>query len=387
MSKATPLRPYTSELADFVPDALTDLIGSKGVEVVQRVGVDVVKQVIGDVLCGLNLRNSTEMLTRRRLGMLNAATFVMFLQGVDRYNDLVVRLPQMAARELKDTKSKPERWLLQWVIGLTTKGVQNVLRDSHKELDVYVSRFAEASADIVRRCHDQFGPLEVEAKFGGKPVRVSWDFFVALFCTIGSQTLAIRGSEKSTYGKLFERLVLGSVLSILGFRLVSPSDVPSKPRGVFWLSSQFGTREADATLIIRPGIAVRFDLGFIGRGNPEISKDKVSRFERQLEIREEKYYSSTFVIVDRIGARSKIVEQATKIGGVIIQMSLSQWPQQLASQLARAHRFSHDILRMKAADVDNYLRARVSEIDVSQFVRAMAPLIADEEDEPDENTS
>lgn len=57
--------PYSSELAEFVPDILTDLIGSRGVEVVERVGTDVVKDIIADVLCGLNLRNSTEMLTRR----------------------------------------------------------------------------------------------------------------------------------------------------------------------------------------------------------------------------------------------------------------------------------------------------------------------------------
>lgn len=103
---------YTSELVDFVPRALTDLIGSKGVEVVERVGIDAVKEVIADVLCGLNLRNSTEMLTRRRLGMLNAATLVMFLGGIAKYHDLVNRIPKMAAKGLRETKSKPERWVL-----------------------------------------------------------------------------------------------------------------------------------------------------------------------------------------------------------------------------------------------------------------------------------
>ncbi len=381
MKTNPPRSPYASELAEFVPQALTDLIGSKGVEVVERVGMEVVKEVIGDVLCGLNLRNSTEMLTRRRLGMLNAATLVMFLSGVERYRDLAQRLPHIAAKGLKETKSKPERWLLQWTIGLTTKGVQNVLRDSQKELDTYVSRFGEATTDIIARCRKQFGELRADFRLGDKRSSVSWDFFVALFCTIGSQTLAIRGSEKSTYGKLFERLVLGSVLSILGFKLVSHENLPPKPRGVFWLSSQFGAREADATVILRPGVAVRFDLGFIGRGNPEISKDKVSRFERQLEIHEEKYYSSTFVVVDRVGDRSKIVEQAEKIDGVIIQMSLSQWPQQLAKQLQFKHDFSHPILKMDSRKVEEFLRKGVRELDVTQFVAAMSPLIEEEEDE------
>lgn len=376
--------PYSSELSEFVPQILTDLIGSKGVEVVERVGTDVVKDIIADVLCGLNLRNSTEMLTRRRLGLMNSATFVMFLRGVAQYKDLVNRFPGIASRGLKDTKSKQERWLLQWMIGLTTKGVQNILRDSQDALDNYVAKFSEASQDIVRRCEKEFGPLSAELQLRREEkISVSWDFFVSLFCTIGSQTLAIRGSEKSTYGKLFERLVLGSVLTILGFDLTKPDEVPEKPRNLFWLSSQFGAREADATVILKPGVAIRFDLGFIGRGNPEISKDKVSRFERQLELNEKKYYSTTFVIVDRIGDRSKIVEQAKKIEGVIIQMSFTRWPQQLANELRQKFNYTHEITKMRPHEVENYLRERVQQIDIGRFVRAVSPLISDEEDEAD----
>lgn len=378
--------PYSSELSEFVPQVLTDLIGSKGVEVVERVGTEVVKDIIADVLCGLNLRNSTEMLTRRRLGMMNSATFVMFLRGVAQYNDLVKRLPAAASRGLKETKSKQERWLLQWAIGLTTKGVQNVLRDSQEALDNYVAKFTEASQDIVRRCEREFGPLTVDVQLNGKEkLSVSWDFFVSLFCTIGSQTLAIRGSEKSTYGKLFERLILGSVLTVLGFDLTDPDRIPHRPRNLFWLSSQFGAREADATVILKPGVAIRFDLGFIGRGNPEISKDKVSRFERQLELNEKQYYSTTFVIVDRIGDRSKIVEQAKRIDGVVIQMSLTQWPQSLAKELKQRFDFKHEILKMNPREIESYLRTRVQKIDIARFVQAVSPLISDEEDEPDED--
>lgn len=375
---------YTTNLAHVVPQALTDLIGSKGAEVIERVGVEAVKEVIADVLCGRNLRNSTEMLTRRRLGMLNAATLVMFIGGVTRHRNFVQMLPDLAANGLKETKSKPERWLLQWMVGLTTKGVQNVLRDSHEALDAYITKFSETSGDIVRRCKEQFGEIagEIQVSNGNK-ILVSWEFFIALFCTIGSQTLAIRGSEKSTYGKLFERLVLGSVLSILGFRLVAFNSIPKDPKMVFWLSSQFGARESDATLIVKPGTAVRFDLGFIGRGNPEISKDKVSRFERQLDIHDKAYYSTTFVIVDRIGDRSKIIDQAKNIGGVIIQMSLSQWPQELASELNKKHGFTHKILKMDPAEADAFVREQVKSQDISRFVTAVSALITEEEDEPE----
>src|SRR3990172_192510 len=104
----------------------------------------------------------------------------------------------------------------------------------------------------------------------------------SLIKTIGAQTLAIRGSEKSAYGKLFEKLVLGSLLHILGFKHIAPP--PQEYEKVFWLSSRNEKRESDATLLYELGQGVRFDIGFIGRGNPEISLDKVTRFEREISL-------------------------------------------------------------------------------------------------------
>jgi hypothetical protein len=52
----------------------------------------------------------------------------------------------------------------------------------------------------------------------GKQTPLTWKDITRLTTAIGSLTLTIRGSDKSIYGKLFERLILGSVLSILGFQ-------------------------------------------------------------------------------------------------------------------------------------------------------------------------
>jgi hypothetical protein len=71
-------------------------------------------------------------------------------------------------------------------------------------------------------------------------------------------------------------------LHILGFEYVTPP--PHKTSRVFWLSSREERRESDATLLYEAGKGVRFDIGFIGRGNPEISLDKVSRFEREISL-------------------------------------------------------------------------------------------------------
>lgn len=370
---------YKSAIGAHVPTAMTELIGSRGVDVIKRIGVNEVKRVVADVLCGVNLRDSTELLTRRRIGMLNAATLVLFLRGITASSKFLEELPRIAAEGLKDRPLKQEKWLLQWVLGLTTKGVQNILRDSHTALDNYRSHFAHTHQDIVRRCTSEFGPVAGVIRLDGqREVPVSWEFMLSLFCTIGSQTLAIRGSEKSTYGKLFERLVLGSVLQVLGFKLVSYP--PRETKNVFWLSSQMETRESDATVLCGPGKAVRFDIGFIGRGNPEISKDKVSRFERQIEVANRKYYCATFVVVDRVGERSKIGEQAKAINGTIVQMSMSYWPRLLAKELEKKVGYRSKIATVSDSRIEAWLRSAADKVKIEQFVEATSQLISEEQD-------
>ena len=164
-----------------------------------------------------------------------------------------------------------------------------------------------------------------------------------LLNTIGAQTLAIRGSEKSAYGKLFEKLVLGALLCLLGFKYVTPP--PEEFKGVFWLSSREQKRESDATLLYDKGKGVRFDIGFIGRGNPEISLDKVTRFEREISFgRSSHFYMATIILVDRIGKNSRIEQLAQVIGGNIVQMSASYWPQQVARVLHEALGFEHELV-------------------------------------------
>ena len=284
---------------------------------------------------------------------------------------------------LKGQTSKQERWLLQWILGLTTKGVQNILRDDHRALDRYQSHFVKTQQDISERCAREFGPIAGIVKLNGQQeVPLSWDFLLSLFCTVGSQTLAIRGSEKSTYGKLFERLVLGSALNILGFTYVPYP--PQETHNVFWLSDRLGTRESDATALCGPGKAIRFDIGFIGRGNPEISKDKVSRFERQFEMGDQTYYCATFVVVDRIGERSRIVEQARAINGTIIQMSMSYWPKVLAKALQEKTDYRAALVDIPDSKVEPWLRREMEKVGIEQFVEATSTLIAEEKDAEEE---
>ena len=117
-----------SSLSDLLAPYAMSLIGSTGVDFVQQIGIDATKDVVLDVLCGRNLRDATEMVTRRRLAMLNGALLAMLLQGEAQWPGFVEQLPEFAARRLREGGlDKTEKWLTHWALGLTNKAVQNVL--------------------------------------------------------------------------------------------------------------------------------------------------------------------------------------------------------------------------------------------------------------------
>lgn len=132
-----------------------------------------------------------------------------------------------------------------------------------------------------------------------------WPNLLRCLLAVGASTLTTRGSEKSMYGKTFEKLVMGSTLTILGFELIDRKDTSKKSK-VFWLSDKKDdVREIDTTILIRPGVGVKFDIGFIGPGNTEISLDKVTRYGNTLKRDDSTYLVTTIILVDKIGERSK----------------------------------------------------------------------------------
>jgi hypothetical protein len=68
-------------LADLLPENFEALLESKGVNFIKTAGAENVRNIIVDVLCGQNLRASTEQLTRLRLGKISAATLMVYLLG------------------------------------------------------------------------------------------------------------------------------------------------------------------------------------------------------------------------------------------------------------------------------------------------------------------
>jgi hypothetical protein len=368
-------------LSDLLPKNFDTLLESNGITFIKRAGEENVRQVVVDVLCGNNLRASTEHLTRLRLGRLNAATFMIYLSGLQTAKDFVHTIPRMAFGKITGRASKSEKEVCKWMIGLTGKGVQNVLRDDERQLKKYIESFANNLERLATEIEKESGKLQCCVQLAnGKESILNWHDMLSLFCTIGSQTLAIRGSEKSTYGKLFERLVLGSVMAALGFeQTIYP---PKKTSKVFWLSSKIGEREADATLLVAPGQAIRFDLGFIGRGNPEITKDKVSRFERNLEINKQTYHSATCIIVDRVGEGSGLEEQAKRAGAKVIQMSMSYWPIELGQWLSTKFKHESDIANCRPAELSALLKQKLATVSFENFVQGLT--VSESEDDKQE---
>jgi len=61
-----------------MPQAGKDLIAYTGKEVISKVGADLIKNIIASVLCGENVRDLTEDLTKRRVAIINGALLTLF---------------------------------------------------------------------------------------------------------------------------------------------------------------------------------------------------------------------------------------------------------------------------------------------------------------------
>jgi hypothetical protein len=368
MRKKMPKKGSIHHLSELLSPSALELLSASGSELVQQIGLDVVRGVVLDILRGRNLRDSTEVLTRRRIAALNLATLTLFMAGSSLSEDFITRLPDLAKETLSRKRvDKAERWLAQWMLGLTDKAFQNVLRDDPQALLEYRERYVQTCQEVITVHAKEYGVLQGQIQLNsGLKAQINWLWMTYLLNAVGAQTLAIRGSEKSAYGKLFEKLVLGALLYILGFKQILPP--PEEFEGVFWLSSRGERRESDATLLYKPGKGVRFDIGFIGRGNPEISLDKVTRFEREISLGHSTYYMATIILVDRIGANSRIETLAQEVGGTIIQMSASYWPKQVAQVLHKSLDFKHVILNMDDGQIELFLKTQMNLVPLQDFI-------------------
>ncbi len=147
------------KITNLMPPKARALISGKGSEVVRQVGLDVIRDIVCDVLCGKNLRDSTEVLTRKKLATINAATLVMFLRGESQSKGFAQRLPMIASERLQHKLSGEERQILQWFLGLTNKATQNVLRDSVDSLSKYKDEYLKTCREVISASETDYGKL------------------------------------------------------------------------------------------------------------------------------------------------------------------------------------------------------------------------------------
>jgi len=355
-------------LSSQIPEIGRNLTKFSGKELIDRVGNEVINEVVTSILCGGNVRALTEGLTQRRILIANASLFLTYLKGSKLFANFEANFTSIIFKELIENRLKVEdKVFLQWFIGLTGKSIQNVLRSNPAEVERHLQEYDERLKDSAKEITKELGNITTTINIDKTNYLLKWPALLQIFYAIGTQTLAIRGSEKSMYGKLFEKLILGSLLTILGFKHIDPKE-SDQSKMVFWLSQRENKRESDATILVKPGIGARFDLGFIGPGNSEISLDKVSRFEREMNHGRQLHYMSTIILVDRIGYGSRIVEMAKEINGNIIQMSMTYWVKEVAEVLLEKLDFKHPILKMKPDQILEFIEREMKKVDLKAFM-------------------
>lgn len=321
------------KLSDCIPAQCLEFVRFSGIELIERIGHDEMRSIVAGILCGENVRAATEPLTRRRISILNSA-IVLTLVRASQFLSADELLDAARTEYCELNTNDPRRTVLMWILGLTNKQIQNVLRSDDGAWSEFVSAAKHVAEDSAQYSLKEFGDVRWIIEIDGLTTQWNWLWAHSLMIPLGSQALATRGAEKSMYGKFFEKLILGSVLDILGFDL----DLDRTGNNMtYWLSERGERRESDATAIITDGQGVRFDIGFIGPGNTEISLDKVSRFARVDEIAGQQYEMGTIVIVDRIGEGSRIMDLAAEIDGSILQMSSSLWAKDLDTLLSERY--------------------------------------------------
>ena len=116
---------------------------------------------------------------------------------------------------------------------------------------------------------------------------------------------------------------------------------------------------------------MRFDIGFIGPGNPEISLDKVSRFERQMEFGGNQVKMGVIILIDRLGEGSRTETMASNINGHVIQMSKKTWLKEVVQVLHDECGFQHKVLGMTAAEIDEFISTESKKVDIKQFLSSI----------------
>lgn len=333
---------------------------------IDRVGEAGIQSIVKDVLTGKNIRDYTEFNTQKRLANSYAALLKLYMDGVGSHAGKTEEYANYVMQDYVAASNGDKRKLDLWLLGLTEKGLDNITRDNIVD---YQAAFSDSMDNIVKDLEKSYGPMTGFIEMNGKKMDLNWNVLALMLMATGAQTLTIRGSEKSTNGKLFEKLILGSLLSIMGFRYCkNPPAKINEEEKVFWLSHMDkDEREIDATFAYY-GKAINIDIGFIGKGNPEITLDKVSRFGLQKEIGGIKHEMRTIIIVDTVAAGSDLINKAKRLQGHVFQMKNADWTIEFAKALCDIMEMEHELTEKTIEELEVYFKEKLDEMDIIQFI-------------------
>lgn len=333
---------------------------------VDRFGEAGIQNIVKDILTGKNLRKYTEFNTHRRLVNSYAALLELYIKCVGEHSDRMEHYADFVMQDYIEAGNADKRKLDLWLLGLTNKGFDNITRDNIVD---YQAAFSASMGDIVAELETNYGPVTGVIEMNGKKMDLNWNVLALMLMSAGAQTLTIRGSEKSTNGKLFEKLILGSLLSIMGFQYCTePPAELNEDEKVFWLSHMDeNEREIDATLVYQKK-AINIDIGFIGKGNPEITLDKVTRFGAYKEIGGIPHDMTTMIIVDTVAENSDLFNKAERVGGHVFQMKNADWTIEFAKVLCSIMGIEHELMEEAPEELEDYFSQALNELNITQFV-------------------
>lgn len=335
--------------------------------VISRIGEAGIKEIIRDILIGKNIRDYTEFHTQKRLINSYSAMLDLYVREIgEKAKDADVYVDYVINDYLR-ASNKEKRSIDLWLMGLTGKGLDNITRDN---IGKYRAAFSESMQDIVHDLENTYGPLTGVIEMNGGRMELNWKVLALMLMSIGAQTLTVRGSEKSTNGKMFEKLILGTLLSILGFQYVKkPPEKIDEHDKIFWLSHMDKQeREIDATFVYEKK-AVNVDIGFIGKGNPEITLDKVTRFGSYKEIGGIPHDMTTMIIVDTVAEHSDLFRKAQKVKGHVFQMQEKDWTIVFAKTLKEVMGIEHILADKDVLELEEYFTEKLKEIDINEFMK------------------
>jgi len=252
-----------------------------------------VRSIVLTILLGKNYRSITEKATR-----LEISVFMSWLLNVCHRaniafgNDWLIELQKECIRQT----GLESRWLRVWLMGLALKTTQN-LGLHINDYEAYLKKIKNESDVLVEK-----GATSIQLQTNDlSPKSLSVGDSVWILQMSGAAVLTLRGSTKSTIGKLLEKAIARACLSALGLQEGKHFDInlPADAEVI---------REIDAEILTNRGKA-RMDVALIGTGNQEVSDDKLNRVGK-----------NGIVLVDKIGSKSNVPKNAASAGVRLIEI-------------------------------------------------------------------